>query len=111
MINKHSTSGKSKYHLAISMRMPGIKGVKKLVGILSKVEGDSAKGKSHRECKLFLNDPVTWVHMVNSTVNTVRRLHHENFAEVCAHQLSHKYLQKLKRKLLCFKMSFKSNSP
>lgn len=105
MINKHSTSWKSRYHLAVSMRMPGIKGEKKLVGILSKVEGDRAKGKSHREFKLFVNDLVTWVHMVNSTVNNS-----ENFAEVCAHQLSHKYLQKLTRKLLCFKMSFESNS-
>lgn len=40
--------------------MPGIKGMKKLVGISSRVENDRAKDKSHREFKLFLSDPVTW---------------------------------------------------
>jgi len=64
--------------------MPGIKRMKKLVGISSRVGDDRAKGKSHREFKLFLNDPVTRVDMINSTVTTVGRLHRENFAEVCA---------------------------
>ena len=64
--------------------MPGIKGMRILVGILSIVENDRAKSKDNREFKLLLNDIIIWVHLVNSTVITVGRLHHEKSAEVCA---------------------------
>lgn len=80
--------------------MPEIRGMKKLVGISSRVENDRAKDKSHRKFKLF---EVTHLHgYIWFTLLLLLQGDYimKNLQKCLPHQLSHKHPQKLKRHAL-----------
>ena len=77
--------------------MPGIKGMKTLVGTPSRVKHYRTKSKNNREFELLLNEITIGERIVNLSVILLGDYIMKKFAQV-SHQLSRRHPQKCQRK-------------